>query len=86
MLARVQELTADGSTGVLLNLERVSYVDSAGLGAMVAAVKALRAVAGRLKIVYPTPRTRYVLESTALTTIIETFDVETAALASFSKL
>ena len=84
MLARVHQLTATGRTGVLLNLARVSYVDSAGLGAMIASVNALRGVAGALKVLQPTARTRYLLEITSLTTIIESFDVEAAAVASFA--
>lgn len=84
LLARVRRLTAAGKTGVLLNLASVSYIDSAGLGAMVASVMALRGVAGTLKVLQPTARTRYLLEITALTTIIESHDVETTAVASFA--
>jgi anti-sigma B factor antagonist len=83
LLARVKQLTATGSTGVLLNLARVSYIDSAGLGAMVASVQALRRVAGAFKLLHPTLRTRHLLEVTALTTIMESFDVEDTAVASF---
>lgn len=84
LLERVKQLTAAGSTGVLLNLAQVSYIDSAGLGAMVASVKVLRDVAGALKVLQPTLRTRHLLEITALATIIESFDEEAVAVASFS--
>jgi anti-sigma B factor antagonist len=84
LLARVNQLTAAGRTGVLLNLARVSYIDSAGLGAMVASVMAMRGVAGTLKVLHPTLRTQHLLQITALTSIIESFDVETTAVASFA--
>ena len=84
LLARVHQLAAAGSTGVLLNLADVSYIDSAGLGALVASLMALRGVAGTLKLLQPTARTRHLLQITALTTIMESHDVEMTALASFS--
>ena len=84
LLARVHALTNTGSTGILLNMAGVTYIDSAGLGAMVASVQALRRVAGHLKILRPTVRTRRLLEVTRLATIMESFDVEASAVASFS--
>ena len=84
LLARVHQLTDTGSTGVLLNMACVTYVDSAGLGAMVASLQALRRVAGKLKILRPTVRTRRLLEVTSLTTMMESFDVEATAVASFT--
>ena len=79
---RVQALLAGGTTQLLLNLEGVSYVDSAGLGAIVEAFTVSRHKAVRLKLVNPTERTRHLLEITGLARIVETFDSEAAALAS----
>jgi anti-sigma B factor antagonist len=80
---RVQVLLAGGATQLVLNLEDVSYVDSAGLGAMVEAFTVARHQAVRLKLINPTERTRHLLEITGLARIVETFDSEAAALASF---
>jgi anti-sigma B factor antagonist len=79
---RVQALLVGGATQLVLNLEDVSYVDSAGLGAMVEAFTVARHKAVRLKLLNPTERTRHLLEITGLARIVETFDSEAAALAS----
>ena len=79
---RIQALVMGGATQLVLNLEDVSYVDSAGLGAVVEALTVVRQKAARLTLLNPTKRTRHLLEMTGLARIIETFDSEAAALAS----
>jgi anti-sigma B factor antagonist len=79
---RVQALLVGGTTRLVLNLEDVSYVDSAGLGAMIEAFTVARHKAVRLKLLNPTEGTRHLLEITGLARIVETFDSEAAALAS----
>ncbi len=79
---RIQALMVGGATQLVLNLEDVSYVDSAGLGAMVEAFTLARHKAVRLTLLNPTERTRHLLEITGLSRIVETFDSEAAALAS----
>ena len=78
----VQAHLVGGATQLVVNLERVSYIDSAGLGAMVDAFSMARHKAVRLKLLNPTERTRHLLEITGLARIVETFDSEAAALAS----
>jgi anti-sigma B factor antagonist len=80
---RITTLVAHGVTKVILNLERLSYVDSAGLGAIVDAVIQLRARDGALKFVNPSARTLHVLEITGIATLVETFATELNAVASF---
>jgi anti-sigma B factor antagonist len=80
---RIRALLARGATQLILNLEDVSYVDSAGLGAMIEAFTLARHKAVRLTLLNPTERTRHLLEITGVATIVETFDSEAAALASF---
>jgi anti-sigma B factor antagonist len=79
---RIQALLLGGATKLVLNLEDVSYVDSAGLGAMIEAFTVARQKAVRLTLLNPTARTRHLLEITGLARIVETFDSEAAALAS----
>ena len=80
---RVQALLASGTTQLLLNLEGVSYVDSAGLGAIVEAFTVSQHKAVKLKLLKPTERTRHLLEITGLARIVESFDSESAAIASW---
>ena len=78
----VQTLLVAGTTQLIVNLERVSYIDSAGLGAMVEAFTVARNRTVKLKLLNPTERTRYLLDITGLAKVVETFDSEAAALAS----
>ena len=82
MSCRIQALVMGGATQLVLNLDDVSYVDSAGLGAVVEALTVVRQKAARLTLLNPTERTRHLLEMTGMARIIETFDSEAAALAS----
>lgn len=86
MWGRIRGLAAAGGTHVLLNLAEVSYVDSSGLGTMVASFVAMKRVGGMLKLLNPTKRTRQLLAVTALTTLMHTFDDEAVAMASFPRL
>ena len=79
---RIQALLVGGATQLVLNLEAVSCVDSAGLGAVIEAFTVARQKAVRLTLLNPTERTRHLLEFTGLARIVETFDSEAAALAS----
>ena len=84
MRQRVTTLVAGGTRSLILNLERVSYIDSAGLGAIVESFTYLRGKNGTLRFVNPTERTQHVLEITGITTFIETFASEALAIDSFA--
>ena len=81
---RAIALASRGGAKVILNLERVSYIDSAGLGAIVQAFTHLRSTHGGLKFVNPTARTQHVLHITGITSLIETFATEKLAIDSFA--
>ena len=84
MWERIRGLAAAGDRQILLNLADVSYIDSSGLGTMVASFVAMKGVGGALKLVNPTRRTRALLVVTALATVMQAFDSEVLALASFA--
>jgi anti-sigma B factor antagonist len=68
---------------VLLNLENVQYVDSAGLGAIVAAYTTMTRDGGSLKLANITKKMQDLLSITKLLTVFETFDSEDEALRSY---
>ena len=70
---------------VLLNLAQVSYLDSAGLGAVIDAYGQTTRRGGTLKFLHLTPRTVHLFEITGLLRIFETFESEPAAVASFAR-
>ena len=78
------DLERDGHTRVLIDLAQVDYMDSSGLGELIAGYVAARDAGGSLKLMRLPKRVQLLLEVTNLIAIFETFGDEAAALASFS--
>jgi anti-sigma B factor antagonist len=80
---KLHSLLNQGRKDVLLNLAQVSYVDSAGLGAIVAAYTTMTREGGSLKLANVTKKLQDLLSITKLLTVFETFDSEDEALRSY---
>ena len=72
-----------GRRKVLLNLDGVTYVDSAGLGMLVSRFIRLQKHDGQLKLCNLHRRSFRVLDVTNLLSVFESFDSESAAINSF---
>jgi anti-sigma B factor antagonist len=81
---KINSLVQQGRTLILLNFGDVPYIDSAGLGRIVAAYSTVTHQNGQLKLVNLTRRITDLLSITKLLTVFETFDSEQEALKSFS--
>ena len=81
----IKSLIADGHVEVLLNLSKVSWVNSTGLGILVSAFHTLKKNGGQLKICEVSDRIDNILNVTQLKLVFETFDSCDEALASFNK-
>jgi len=79
----VDQVLKEGSTNILLNLLEVSYMDSAGIGELVACYKRVLERKGKMKLVNPEGRARDILALTKLDQYFDTFQTEPEALASF---
>ena len=80
---RLHSLLNKGQKNILLNLAKVQYVDSAGLGAIVAAYTTVTREGGSLKLVNLTKKLQDLLSITKLLTVFETFDTEAEAVSSY---
>lgn len=80
---RVKQLLAENKKKLLLNMERVSFIDSAGVGTLVAAYTSAKAQGGQLKMCSLTKRFQETLQVTRLITVFEVYPGEAEALASF---
>ena len=78
-----QRCLAEGSERFLVNLEKLAYIDSSGLGELITSHTSLRNRGGAVKLLNPTKRIRDLLQMTKLTGIFEVFDDEATALLSF---
>ena len=73
------------SSHILLDLKGVSYIDSGGLGTLVALYASARKVGGEIKLARLGPRANEVMQITKLLTIFDVFDDVDAAVASFEQ-
>jgi len=81
----VDALIKKGSRNVLLNLAKVPYLDSAGLGEIIRCFTALRKSGGDFKLLSPNRRIIDLLTITKLLNVFDYYDNESSAIASFSQ-
>lgn len=82
---KVKSLLAAGKKKIVLNLANVTYIDSAGLGTLVATFHSARSQGSMLKLANLGAKFKEVLQVTKLMTVFDTYDSEEAAIQSFSK-
>jgi anti-sigma B factor antagonist len=79
----MSELTGRGSRQILLNMAQVSYVDSSGIGALVASHRVITRAGGVMKLSNLPGRVQRLLLLTELSKTFDTFTDEQSALDSF---
>jgi anti-sigma B factor antagonist len=82
---KVKGLIAEGKRKIVLNMDNITFIDSAGLGTLVAAHHSAKAQGASLKLCHLGSKFQEVLQITKLLTVFEVYDTEAAAVASFSK-
>jgi anti-sigma B factor antagonist len=80
---QVSGLIAEGHKNIVLNLGNLSYLDSAGLGEMVACHSTATKNGGQVKLANTTTRLKDLLIITRLVTVFDTHDTEAQAVGSF---
>ena len=81
---KIGSLVNQGRKKILLNLEAVPYIDSAGLGEIVRTYTSISRQGGRLKLLNVSKRIQDLLVITKLITIFDSYDGEAEAVASFA--
>ena len=81
---KINSLVHQGRRKIVLNLEHVPYLDSAGLGEIVRTYTTISRQGGSLKLLNLTKRITDLLSITKLLTVFETYDNEADAVRSFS--
>ena len=82
---KVKSLIAEGKKKVVLNMDNITFIDSAGLGTLVAAHHSAKSQGASLRLCHLGSKFQEVLQITKLLTVFEVYDTEAAAVASFSK-
>jgi anti-anti-sigma factor len=81
----IDELLAEGWKRILLNLSEVSFLDSAGLGELVAGLKTCKRFGAEMKLLNVGDRVQSTLYMSRLLPVFEIYPNETEALAHFGK-
>jgi anti-sigma B factor antagonist len=80
---RVTTLISEGNKNIVLNLSNLTYMDSAGLGEMVACHSTAVRNGARVKLANTTGKLKDLLTITKLLTVFDTHDTEAQAVSSF---
>jgi len=80
---KVKELVNDGVKKVVIDLGKVSWMNSTGLGALMGSMTTLRNADGDLKLVRVTEKVKSLFMITKLITIFDTLDSVEEAIKSF---
>lgn len=81
----IRQAVQNGEKNILLNLAGITYIDSSGLGEIVAAYTSVQKIDGEMKLLHLTRRVNELMMITKLLTVFEVFDNEAQALGSFQK-
>jgi len=79
----IRNLADQGKKKVLLNLGGVKYIDSSGIGELIANYTTVKRGGGQLKLLNLTDRVQNLLVITKLLTVFDAYDNEAEALKSF---
>jgi len=81
----VCDLLSKGHKQILLNLGAVDYIDSMGLGSLVAAFVSVRKQGGELKLLNLTNKVTDIMQITKLYTVFDMMNDEAAGVKSFGQ-
>lgn len=79
----IKRLFGEKRHRIVLNLEKVSFLGSHALGILLFADYEAKEAGGRIKLLKPHPMVRMVFEITRTKYLLEVFDQEASAVASF---
>ena len=79
----IRRLVEEGKKKILLNLGKVSYVDSSGIGELVSSHTTITGKEGQLKLLNLQAKIKDLLAITKLLTVFDVYENESEALNSF---
>jgi anti-sigma B factor antagonist len=81
----VKDLMAQGKKKLILNMNNVTLIDSAGLGALVAAYTSTKSGGASLRLCHLGAKFNELLQITKLITLFDVYNTQADAINSFSK-
>jgi len=80
----MRQLLKEGKKSLLLDLQKVTYLDSSAIGELVGSYTSARSAGAQMKLLHLPPKIYDLLLITKLITVFETFDDEVKAVRSFA--
>jgi len=80
----INRLVEENRTRLLLDMQDVTRLDSAGIGMLVGKYLSVKRCGGTIKLLHLTARTNRLMDITRLVTVFETFQDEDDAVRSFT--
>jgi anti-anti-sigma factor len=80
----IRSLILEKNTRIILNLAGVTFIDSCGLGELVASQVSMENKAGEIKLIGLTEQLRELLSATRLLAVFDTYANEAEAIQSFA--
>ena len=80
---KLKSLLAEGKKKIVLNMVNIKYIDSSGLGTLVAAHVSAKAQGASVRLCNLGTKFHEVMQITKLLTIFDVYDTEAAAVSSF---
>jgi len=80
---KITRLLKEKKTSILINFEKVDFVDSSGVGALIKSMTSVAQAGGKMKGLKPSPIVQKILKITGVYNLFEFFDDEARAIASF---
>jgi len=80
---KLKSLIAEGKKKIVLNMAGVKYIDSAGLGTLVAAHLSAKNQGASARLCHLGDKFHEIMQVTKLLTVFDVYDTEAAAVGSF---
>ncbi|HWZ97751.1 MAG TPA: STAS domain-containing protein [Candidatus Dormibacteraeota bacterium] len=83
---KLKSMIAEGKKKIVLNMADIKYIDSAGLGTLVAAHLSAKTQGASVRLCNLGKKFHEVMQITKLLTIFDVYDTEAAAISSFQRV
>jgi anti-sigma B factor antagonist len=83
---KLKSMLAEGKKKIVLNMVNIKYIDSSGLGALVAAHFSAKTQSASVRLCNLGKKFQEVMQITKLLTVFDVYDTEAAAVSSFQSV
>jgi anti-sigma B factor antagonist len=83
---KLKSLIAEGKKKIVLNMAEIKYIDSSGLGTLVAAHLSAKNQGASVRLCHLGKKFHEIMQMTKLLTVFDVYDTEAAAVSNFQSV